>query len=168
MPSIINIANMCSHLQNATKARLGITSVKNTKYNLQLALAMHRSGLISAIYRGKAKPPTLEEMVAKPPEIVTEANVAAMRLWLGLKYLEGRPIFSKAEVVTTPKRPISATIPQLGQISQGFDTATKKGRGVVRGLNLGELLFLTTCCGVLESREALSRKVGGLLLCRVS
>jgi small subunit ribosomal protein S8 len=33
---------------------------------------------------------------------------------------------------------------------------------------MGECLFLSTDRGVLEVREAMERKVGGLVLCRVS
>ena len=40
---IANVVNMASHLRNASKARLGITSVPNTKYNLSVALALHRA-----------------------------------------------------------------------------------------------------------------------------
>lgn len=40
--------------------------------------------------------------------------------------------------------------------------------GIVRGLkNPGECIFVTTDRGVLESRECVERKVGGMLLCRV-
>ena len=36
------------------------------------------------------------------------------------------------------------------------------------GLTLGESLFLSTDVGILEAREAVEKKRGGLLLCRVS
>lgn len=45
-----------------------------------------------------------------------------------------------------------------------------KGRkeGEVDGLtNVGECLFVSTDRGVLEARECVERKVGGMLLCRV-
>ena len=166
MPSITNIANMCSHLQNASKARLGITSVKNCKYNLQLALAMHRSGFFSSVYRAGPHPPTLEEMVSKEPQVVTSKNVATMRLWLGLKYWDGQPVLGKANAISTPKRLMTANIQELARLSRGFPT--KVSGGVVPGLNLGECLFVSTSQGVLEVREALAKKQGGLLVCRVS
>lgn len=166
MPSVVNISNMCSHLQNASKARLGITSVKNCKYNLLLATAMHRSGFFSHVYRAGPRPPTFEQMASEEPEPVTNANVAKMRLWLGLKYWDGKPVLNKAVAISTPKRLITANIQELGRLTRGFPTKVKGG--VVPGLNLGECLFLATSRGVLESREALDRKVGGLLMCRVS
>ncbi|KAH7270510.1 ribosomal protein S8 [Fusarium redolens] len=166
MPSVTNIANMCSHLQNASKARLGITSVKNCKYNLQLALALHRSGFFSAVYRSGPHPPTLEQMVSQPPEPVTNANVAKMRLWLGLKYWDGKPVLGKANAISTPKRLMTADIAELARLARGFPT--KVDGGVVPGLNLGECMFVSTSKGMLEVREALARKQGGLLVCRVS
>ncbi|KAF5017078.1 hypothetical protein F66182_11045 [Fusarium sp. NRRL 66182] len=166
MPSIQNIANMCSHIQNASKARLGITSVKNCKYNLQLALALHRSGFFSTVYRSGPNPPTLEQMVSEAPELVTNANVAKQRLWLGLKYWDGKPVLGKANAISTPKRLMTANIKELARLTRGFPT--KVSGGVVPGLNLGECMFVSTSKGVLEAREALARKAGGLLVCRVS
>ncbi|KAM0349202.1 hypothetical protein ACHAO7_002489 [Fusarium culmorum] len=166
MPSITNIAHMCSHLQNASKARLGITSVKNCKYNLQLALALHRSGFFSAVYRAGPRPPTMEQMISEPPVTVTNENVATMRLWLGLKYWDGKPVLGNANAISTPKRLMTANIKELARLTRGFPT--KVSGGVVSGLNLGECLFVATSQGVLEAREALAKKQGGLLMCRVS
>lgn len=166
MPSILNVANMCSHLQNASKARLGITSVKNCKFNLHLALALHRSGFFSSVYRAGPNPPTLEQMVSAVPEVVTNANVATMRLWLGLKYWDGKPVLSNARAISTPKRVMTADMQELGRLTRGFPTKLKGG--VVPGLNLGECMFVATSRGVLEAREAVARKTGGVLMCRVS
>ncbi|KAG5928909.1 hypothetical protein E4U42_007703 [Claviceps africana] len=166
MPSIMNVAHMCSHLQNASKARLGITSVPNTKYNLLLALAMHRSGFFAAVYRAGPQPPTMEQMLSQPSEQVTTANVAKMRIWLGMKYWGGKPVLSQAQVISKSSRLMTADLKQLGRLTRGFP-ANLKG-GVVPGLNLGECIFVATSLGVLEAREAFSRKVGGLLICRAS
>ncbi|EHK40045.1 hypothetical protein TRIATDRAFT_230299 [Trichoderma atroviride IMI 206040] len=166
MPSILNIAHMCSHLQNASKARLGLTSVANNKYNLHLALALHRSGFFSSVYRAGAQPPTAEQMVAQVPEPVTNATVAQMRIWLGLKYWEGRPVLNKASVISKPSRLMTVDVQELGRLTRGFPTKVKGG--MVQGLGVGECMFVSTSRGVLEVREALARKVGGVLMCRVS
>ncbi|KAG5951334.1 hypothetical protein E4U53_003330 [Claviceps sorghi] len=166
MPSIVHIAHMCSHLQNASKARLGITSVPNTKYNLRLALAMHRSGFFSAVYRAGPHPPTMQQMMSEPPEQVTTANVATRRIWLGLKYWDQKPVLSKAQAISKPSRLMTVNLKELGKLTRGFPAKLKGG--VVPGLNLGECMFVSTSLGVLEVREALSRKVGGLLICRTS
>ncbi|UKZ64873.1 mitochondrial 37S ribosomal protein uS8m [Trichoderma atroviride] len=145
MPSILNIAHMCSHLQNASKARLGLTSVANNKYNLHLALALHRSGFFSSVYRAGAQPPTAEQMVAQVPEPVTNATVAQMRIWLGLKYWEGRPVLNKASVISKPSRLMTVDVQELGRLTRGFPTKVKGG--MVQGLGVGECMFVSTSRG---------------------
>lgn len=166
MPSILNIAHMCSHLNNASRARLGITSIKNTKYNLMLALAMHRAGFFSAIYRGGPTPPTMEQMLTEAPEPVTEANVASRRLWLGLKYWEGKPVLNRTRMVSKSQRLVTASVPELERLVRGFPS--KVSGGVMPGLSMGECMFLGTDRGVLEVREALEKQVGGLVICKAS
>lgn len=75
-------------------------------------------------------------------------------------------MLSKATAISTPKRPMTVTIQELARLTRGFPTKLKGG--VVPGLNLGECMFVATSRGVLEAREALARKTGGLLMCRVS
>lgn len=147
-------------------ARLGLTSVKNCKYNLNLAVALHRSGFLSAVYRAGPHPPTMEQMLTQAPEPVTHANVATRRLWLGLKYWDGKPVLSKARAISKPSRLVHIETQELARIARGLPTKVKGG--IIPGLNLGECLFLSTPRGILEAREALSRKLGGLVVCRVS
>jgi small subunit ribosomal protein S8 len=160
---ILQIAHTCSHLQNAAKARLGLTSIPNLKYNLFLALALHRAGFVSSVTRGGPQPPTSEEVMAGgDSEPVTHANVASRRLWLGLKYWNDRPVLSRMQVVSKPTRLVRLDVQQLGRVARGFPA------GPVKGLSLGESLFVSTDRGVLEARECLERRVGGVVLCRVS
>lgn len=166
MPSVHSLANMASHLRNASRASLGITSVKNTKTNLYLAMALHRSGFFSNVYRAGPTPPTLEQMVSQVPEQVTNANAANMRIWLGMKYWDGKPVLNNVSMISTSKRLMTVKTEELARLTRGFPA--KLDGGVVQGLNLGECMFLSTSKGVLEAREALSRQVGGLLLCRAS
>src|SRR5690242_17464801 len=97
---LTSLVNTCSHLQNATRARLGLTSLPNTKYNLRLALAMHRAGLISSVTRGGATPPAPETLLTAASEPVTTANVATRRLWLGLKYWNNEPIIRSVQSIS--------------------------------------------------------------------
>ncbi|KAK3945469.1 ribosomal protein S8 [Diplogelasinospora grovesii] len=160
---IQSIVNACSHLQNASRARLGLTSLPNNKYNLRLALALHRAGFISSVTRAGAHPPPPEALLAFEPEgPVTAANVATRRLWLGLKYWNNEPVMKQVNAISKPSRLVTATLEDLNRVARGFPA------GYVKGLNLGECLFISTDRGVLEVREALERKVGGLVLCRVS
>ena len=166
MPGVRGIADICSHLQNVSKARLGLTSVPNTKSNLHLALALHRSGFLSSVYRGGPDPPTPAQMLSEQPEQVTNRNVADRRLWLGLKYWDGRPVLSNANVISKPSRRIAVTIRELAVLTRGFPSRLQGG--VLNGLNVGECMFVATSAGVLEAREAVERKIGGQLMCRVS
>ncbi|KAJ9151827.1 hypothetical protein NKR23_g2772 [Pleurostoma richardsiae] len=159
---IQQIAHTCSHLQNAAKARLGLTSIPNHQYNLRLALALHRAGFISSVTRAGPHPPPPEALLSFEPEPVTTANVATRRLWLGLKYWNGEPVMRRLESVSKPSRRVTLDIKGLERVTRGFHA------GYVKGLNLGECLFVSTDRGVLEAREALERKVGGMVLCRVS
>ena len=105
-------------------------------------------------------------MVSQVPEPVTAANAATRRLWLGLKYWDGKPVLNKANVISKPSRMMTVNIQQLAKLTRGFPA--KLDGGVVQGLNLGECMFVSTSQGVLEAREALAKKMGGVLMCRVS
>ncbi|KAK5663788.1 hypothetical protein OQA88_4220 [Cercophora sp. LCS_1] len=174
---ILTINNMVSHLQNASRARLGLTSLPNTKYNLRLAQALHRAGFIASITRAGPHPPAsllpsthippsssstpypeLEEIESE----VTTANVATRRLWVGLKYFNEEPVMKRLQNVSRPSRLVVADLKQLERVARGYEA------GQLKGLNLGETMFVSTDRGVLEVREALEKKVGGLVLCRVS
>ncbi|KAL5601238.1 hypothetical protein BROUX41_006036 [Berkeleyomyces rouxiae] len=159
---IPSIPKMCSHLQNACRARLAMTSIPNTKYNLKLALALHRHGFIRSVTRGGMKPPSPEAITTEAPEPVTHFNVATRRLWLGLKYLDDNAVMSNLTSLSTSKRWMTVSLGELHRLTRGLPA------NQIPGLNIGESLFLTTDIGVLESREAIEMRRGGLLLCRVS
>jgi small subunit ribosomal protein S8 len=159
---IQTIAHMCSHLQNASRARLGITSIPNVKYNLRLAVAMHRAGFISSVTRAGPHPPPPDQLMTYDDGPVTAANVSSRRLWLGLKYWNNEPVMSRVRAVSTPKRIVVLSLAQLERVARGFREKS------VAGLEMGECLFVSTDRGILEVREALEKKVGGAVLCRVS
>ncbi|KAL7620143.1 hypothetical protein AAE478_009136 [Parahypoxylon ruwenzoriense] len=164
---VANVVNMCSHLQNASKARLGLTSVPLTKYNVRLALALQRAGFLSFVTRGGTNPPDPATVGTYEPEQLTTANVAKQRLWVGLKYNSaaggsGEPVLGRITPITTGKRPVNIDLRAIGRVARGFDSLPH------RGLNIGESLMLNTSLGTLDIREALERRVGGLVLCRVS
>ncbi|KAL1998719.1 hypothetical protein VTN02DRAFT_5684 [Thermoascus thermophilus] len=168
--SLSSLANVCSHINNATKARLGITSIPNTKLHLKLCLALQNSGFISTVVRGGPTPPPPHILLGHPAlgdeqggvEEVTQSNVASRRLWLGLKYWQSEPVLSKMQLVSKPKRRITMDVAGLRRIVRGEKS------GYVEGLRSpGECLFLSTDRGVMEARECVEKKVGGLVLCRV-
>lgn len=56
--SLVNLANVCSHLQNASLARLGLTSIPYTRWHLSLAILLQKQGFLSTVKLGGASPPS--------------------------------------------------------------------------------------------------------------
>lgn len=161
--AIYNAINACAHLSNVAKARLGMTSLPSTKVNLALALALHRAGFISTVHRGGPEPPSQQEL-SQPPEPVTHTNAASRRLWLGMKYYNNEPVLRHMSSITKPKRPITLKAEELHRVVRGFPSRD----GLVKGLRMGECVFVMTDKGMMEGREALRRNLGGLVVCRAS
>jgi len=94
--------------------------------------------------------------------LVTQANRATRRLWLGLKYWDGMPVLSKARMLSKPTKRIWLDTAELGRVVRG------KAAGEVKGMaQVGEVVAVSTDRGVMEARECVERKVGGMVLCRV-
>lgn len=167
--SLVNLSHVCSHLTNASKARLGLTSIPNSNLHLRLSLALQNTGFVSTVVRGGPTPPPPHLLLNHPAvndevqgvEPVTQSNVASRRLWLGLKYWHSEPVLSKMSMISKPTRRIHMDSEGLRDIVRG------KKSGYVDGLRSpGECLFLSTDRGVLEARECVEKKLGGLVLCR--
>lgn len=168
--SLSSLANVVSHLNNVNTARLGLTSIPNTKMNLKLSLALMKDGYISSVVRAGKVPPPPHALLGHPApnngvaeiEPVTQSNVASRRLWLGLKYWQSEPVLGKMNVVSKPKRKINLDVPGLRRVIRGERSDT------VEGLRSpGESLYLTTDRGFMEARECVEKNVGGLVLFRV-
>ncbi|WEW59674.1 hypothetical protein PRK78_005153 [Emydomyces testavorans] len=168
--SLVHLAHVCSHLTNASKARLSITSVPNTKLHRALFLALRDAGFVSSVVLGGPNPPVPHSLLNQPsitdikvpPEPVTRENVASRRLWLGLKYWQSEPVISKMTVISKPTKRICLDLPALRRIVRGNMSDTVYG---IR--SPGECIFLTTSDGIFEARECVERKIGGMALCRV-
>ncbi|RDL31082.1 uncharacterized protein BP5553_09871 [Venustampulla echinocandica] len=160
--SLVHLSNVCSHLQNASKARLGLTSVPSSNMILRLTLALQTSGFLSTVARGGLTPPPFDALSTYVPEPVTQENISTRRLWLGLKYWNNEPVLSQMSMVSKPTKRIWMDVEGLGRIVRGREA------GFVKGLTKpGECMFISTDRGILEARECVERKVGGMLLCRV-
>lgn len=156
--SLVNLAHVCSHLQNASRGRLELTSIPLTKLNLALMLQLQQQGFISKVVPAGMNPPEGADM----DEPKLPPNPALRRLWLGLKYWESRPVLRKMSLVTKSRRRINLKYGDLLQIANGTNA------GYVYGLReMGECMFVKTDLGVLELRECLERRRGGEPLCRV-
>ncbi|KAK6069511.1 37S ribosomal protein S8, mitochondrial [Seiridium cupressi] len=161
-----NLAHLCSHLQNASKARLGLTSTPWNSSNLNLLLSLQRTGFLSFVTRGGAIPPDPSTLSTYEPEPLNTSTVARQRLWVGLKYSNNEPVMKSLKVISRPTRPVTAKLEHLERLARGWDAGPT--RLIQQGLNLGECMYVSTPRGVMEVREAVERKMGGVLLCRVS
>lgn len=61
--SLVNLAHVCSHMQNASKARLGMTSVPLSKLHLKLMLGLQKQGFLSSVTVGGPMPPAMADDV---------------------------------------------------------------------------------------------------------
>lgn len=95
-------------------------------------------------------------------EKVTQENRASRRLWLGMKYWDGEPVLKKMRMLSKPTKRIWLNSQELGQIVRGRDAQFVRG---MRGV--GECIFVSTDQGIMEARECVERKIGGMVLCRV-
>jgi len=71
-------------------------------------------------------------------------------------------VLSEMSMISKPTKRMWVDVESLGRIVRGREA------GFVKGLTRpGECLFVTTDRGVMEARECVERRVGGMLLCRV-
>ena len=95
--------------------------------------------------------------------VVTQSNIASRRLWVGLKYQNSRPVLERMQMVSKPTRRFWMPVRDLEGLVRG------ERRGYVAGMRgVGEAMFATTDRGVMELRECVERRVGGMVLCRVN
>ncbi|KAG9558053.1 30S ribosomal protein S8, partial [Aureobasidium melanogenum] len=172
--SLVNLAHVCSHMQNASLARLGVTSIPLSRMHLSLSLLLQKQGFLSTVTLGgptppaKLLPPTHADdasptkSILEEVEAVTQQNRASRRLWLGMKYWDGEPVLRKMKLLSKPTKRIWLSSNELGEIVRGKDCK------FVRGLRqVGECIFVSTDKGIMEARECVERKIGGQVLCRV-
>ena len=95
-------------------------------------------------------------------DIHVPENAAKRRLWLGLKYWQNEPVLKHMQLISKPTRRIWLTSEDLAKIIR------TRASSYVQGLtHPGECMFITTDRGVLEARECVERRLGGMALFRV-
>jgi ribosomal protein S8 len=92
----------------------------------------------------------------------TRENIATRRLWLGLKYVDNERVITSCQLLSRSNRRVYLNLREIEDMIKGRRAQT------IRGLNMGECLFIGTDQGVYEARDAIRRKLGGEALCRVS
>ncbi|MCJ1467415.1 hypothetical protein MMC07_006039 [Pseudocyphellaria aurata] len=174
--SLVLLAHACSHLQNASNARLGLTSLPSTLQLHHLLLSLQRSGYVGGVTIGGPTPPPPSPLspvlsvshfdpdgAENPRPLITQENVASRRLWVGLKYFRSEPVLRKMHVVSKPTRRVWMPVHKLEVLCRGYQ------EGYVKGLRgVGESMYVTTDRGIMEVRECVERKLGGMILCRVN
>ncbi|KAF2691637.1 ribosomal protein S8 [Lentithecium fluviatile CBS 122367] len=195
--SLVNLAHVCSHLQNASQARLGLTSIPVSKLHVNLMLGLQREGFLSSVTLGSTVPPKpyilqttvdpaqhekLAQTLADAPwaayspepsenlpgidahlhELSVPQNPARRRLWLGLKYWNNEPVLKHMKLISKPTRRVWLTGEDLSKITRTRPSSYVKGL-----THPGECMFLTTDRGILEARECVERRLGGMALCRI-
>ncbi|KAL8872821.1 MAG: hypothetical protein Q9174_001615 [Haloplaca sp. 1 TL-2023] len=179
--SLVNLAHVCSHLQNASAARLGLTSIPFTNLLHTLMLQLQRSGYVSSVSIGGPQPPPPSSLnpILDPSDpngtiasqlpssdhepAVTQANISSRRLWVGLKYWNNEPVLHKMGMVSKPTRRVWMGFRDIDALAKGDKS------GYVRGLRgIGESMYVTTDRGIMELRECAEKRTGGMLLCRVN
>ncbi|KAL8718259.1 MAG: hypothetical protein Q9225_004578 [Loekoesia sp. 1 TL-2023] len=174
--SLVTLAHCCSHLQNASLARLGLTSIPSTNLLHTLMLQLQRSGYITSVTIGGPEPPPPSSLnpILDPSDpssqqqnpnepAVTQANVSSRRLWVGLKYWNNEPVLQKMGMVSKPTRRVWMGFREIEALAKGDRSGYVKG---LRGI--GESMYVTTDRGMMELRECVERRTGGMLLCRVN
>ncbi len=80
-----------------------------------------------------------------------------------MKYYRNEPVLRKMRCVSKPTRRVWMGVESLEALARGDQ------QGYVRGLRgVGEAMFVTTDRGIMEIRECVDRRIGGMLLCRVN
>lgn len=125
---------------------------------------VEQEGDVTSLLRTAARDASLEAKYnGQSSPAITKANVASRRLWVGLKYWNNEPVLRGMKMVSKPTRRVWMGVPELLELTKGNQ------KGYVKGLRgLGESMFLTTDRGIMEIRECVERKAGGMLLCRVN
>jgi len=78
--SLVHLSHLCSHLQNASKARLGLTSAPYTKLHLSLLHSLLRSGFLSTVTIGGPAPPSPSSILAHPHPLPQSTHLSAEEL----------------------------------------------------------------------------------------
>ncbi|OCK78494.1 ribosomal protein S8 [Lepidopterella palustris CBS 459.81] len=192
--SLVNLAHVCSHLQNATKARLGITSIPVSKLHVALMLGLQKQGFISSVTLGGPTPPTPFLLQAKQ-SIEASAEHLSQEPWDAFPepdQTRESPIKDEVYEVDVPQNPGKRRLwlglkywnnePVLSKMKLESKPTKRiwlnsealgrivRGResSFIKGLTRpGECLFVSTDRGIMEARECAEKKIGGMVLCRV-
>ncbi|KAI0646135.1 ribosomal protein S8 [Trametes meyenii] len=147
--------NLCSHIQNAFRARHQHIAVPHSTQNLAILSILLRSGFLSNVTRGTTEKPSPAEFLL--------AGDAQKRIWADLKYRDDRPVLSDMELISRPSKPIFMELSEIRRLCTGRRVQN------VKPLRMGEIAIVKTKSREhewLEAREALQLRLPGEVICR--
>ena len=147
---------LCSHIQNAFRARHQHVAVNHTTQNLAILSILLRAGFLVSVTCGTPEGPS-------PDAFNQTRNPAQQRIWAELKYRDDRPVLRALQLVSKPSRRIFLDPGEVRRICSG-----RRAKQVVP-LGMGEVAVVQTSVKEyewLEAREAIRLGLGGEVLCR--
>ncbi|KZT22773.1 ribosomal protein S8 [Neolentinus lepideus HHB14362 ss-1] len=147
--------DLCSHLQNAFRARLHQVAVSHTTQNLGIMSILLRAGFLSNVTRGTTEAPS--------PNAFHKVGDAERRIWADLKYRDDRPVLNHMELISKPSKRIFMDIGEIRRICSGRRAQT------IKPLGMGEIAVVHTKNKEhewVEAREALRLNLEGEVVCR--
>lgn len=150
--------DLLARLVNASRARLGQVALPATNRSIDLAKILYNHGFISAMREG-----TYDSDEPLNQDLFNQVLVspAEKRLWIDLKYENGRPGISSAELVSRASRRVTMKANELILLNRGTSSR------FMRALEPGEIAVISTSEGLLDLYEAIRRHLGGEILCRI-
>lgn len=148
--------DLCSHLQNAFRARHAKVLVPHNTQNLGILSILLRAGFVSSLTRGTTTLPS--------PTSFATARDSDKRIWAELKYRNDKPVLSQMELVSMPSRRVFMDVGEIRRMCTG-----SRVQGIVKPLGMGEVAVVKTNHPEhewVEAREALALKLGGEVVCR--
>lgn len=146
---------LCSHVQNAFRARHRSICVPHTNQNLGILSILLRAGFISNVTRGTT--------ASASPQQFLEASESQRRIWADLKYREDRPVLQEMHLISKPSRKIHMTPEEIMMLCSGRRVQRQQG------LRMGEIAIVRTEdkeAEWVEARDALRLNLGGEVVCR--
>ncbi|KAJ3129288.1 Small RNA 2'-O-methyltransferase [Nowakowskiella sp. JEL0407] len=127
-------------------------AVPDSKTNRAICQILYREGFVAGLASGDIRGPFHTGF----PVPLTPDNVSKRRLWVDLKYRDGKPVLTKMQVVSKPSRRVYATVEELKAVAAG-----RSYTGLLKPQEFGQATVIDTEYGILELKEALSKNVGG-------
>ncbi|KAI0320449.1 ribosomal protein S8 [Amylostereum chailletii] len=147
--------DLCSAIQNASRARHQRVAVPHSTQNLGILSTLLRAGFISNLTRGTVDTPS--------PEAFHETDDSNRRIWADLKFRSDRPVLETMRLVSMPSKRIFMDSVEIRRICSGRSAQT------VKPLGMGEIAVVHTNDKQnewVEAREAVKLRLDGEVICR--